>query len=257
LFSLRFGSEPLAEIVGLIREAGQEVQLHLHTEWVDEARHEVVPGVTAKMQHLRYFDVDRQTLLIERGASLIEASGVDRPNAFRAGSFAFNRDTLVALARNAFQFDSSYNASFFGADSGVMEGTQAFLPFQCEGVIEYPMTVFEDWPGRLRHAQLGACSYRELESLLIRSADAENPAVVILWHNFECLTKRQSVKDPVVVRRFEKLCQFLDARRDRLDTKGFRGLSPRTVSRQPALIRSNVAKTLSRVVEQGWRRVYA
>ena len=38
LFSTRFGSAPLAEIVGLVREAGHEIQLHLHTEWVDESK---------------------------------------------------------------------------------------------------------------------------------------------------------------------------------------------------------------------------
>lgn len=32
LFSTRFGDQPLAEIVGLVRDSKQEVQLHLHTE---------------------------------------------------------------------------------------------------------------------------------------------------------------------------------------------------------------------------------
>ena len=34
---MRFGSQPLEEIVGLIREGVQEIQLHMHTEWVDES----------------------------------------------------------------------------------------------------------------------------------------------------------------------------------------------------------------------------
>src|SRR4029079_797800 len=37
LFAARFGVQALSEIVGLLRDASQEVQLHLHTEWVDEA----------------------------------------------------------------------------------------------------------------------------------------------------------------------------------------------------------------------------
>ena len=37
LFSTRFGSQPLEEIIGLIREGGQEIQLHLHPEWVNES----------------------------------------------------------------------------------------------------------------------------------------------------------------------------------------------------------------------------
>jgi len=35
---MRFGSQPLEEIVGLIREGVQEIQLHMHTEWVGESR---------------------------------------------------------------------------------------------------------------------------------------------------------------------------------------------------------------------------
>src|SRR5207253_6453076 len=35
LVATRFGTEPLAEIIGLIQEHGQEAQLHLHTEWVN------------------------------------------------------------------------------------------------------------------------------------------------------------------------------------------------------------------------------
>ena len=42
LFSTRFGNQPLEEIVGLIRESGQEVQLHLHTEWVDESKEPLI-----------------------------------------------------------------------------------------------------------------------------------------------------------------------------------------------------------------------
>ncbi len=37
LFSTRFGLEPLSEIISLVRERGHEIQLHLHTEWVDES----------------------------------------------------------------------------------------------------------------------------------------------------------------------------------------------------------------------------
>ena len=55
LFSTRFGAQALAEIVGLVQESDQEVQLHMHTEWVDEAREPLLEAVHSKRQHLRYF----------------------------------------------------------------------------------------------------------------------------------------------------------------------------------------------------------
>ena len=48
LFSTRFGSQPLEEIVGLIREGGQEIQLHLHPEWVDESVEPLLENINGK-----------------------------------------------------------------------------------------------------------------------------------------------------------------------------------------------------------------
>jgi hypothetical protein len=43
LFSARFGLGPLQEFVSLIQEGGQDVQMHLHPEWADEARESGFP----------------------------------------------------------------------------------------------------------------------------------------------------------------------------------------------------------------------
>ena len=67
LFSGRFGTDPLAEIVGLIGEKSQEVQLHLHTEWVDEAIEPLFPGIKEKRQHMRHFSLEEQNILIAKG----------------------------------------------------------------------------------------------------------------------------------------------------------------------------------------------
>jgi hypothetical protein len=122
LFASRFGQAPLTELVNLIEPGGHEAQLHLHTEWVDEAREPLLLRVDGKRQHLRCFDVSEQTRLIEIGMRLLEGAGAPRPLGFRAGSFAFNQDTLAALAANQIFIDSSYNASTFGSSSGVCQG---------------------------------------------------------------------------------------------------------------------------------------
>ena len=69
-------------------------------------------------------------------------AGGQKVNAFRAGSFGFNRDTLRALARNRIAFDSSYNASMFGPECDVTPEVVLVEPAECDGVYEYPMTVF-------------------------------------------------------------------------------------------------------------------
>ena len=254
LFSTRFGLDPLSEIIGLIREGDHEVQLHLHTEWVDESKEPLLKNIVGKKQFLRYFSLQEQTILIQAGAKLIELAGGEHINAFRAGGFGFNRDTLRALARNHIPFDSSYNASIFGLDSGVNPETPLVEPVECEGVYEYPMTVFHNGTRSLRHAQVTACSYREMEGLLWQALESRRKSFVILSHNFELLNGSMNRPDDIVVTRFRNLCSFLDRHRDCFRVRGFHGLTPDTVFSQPAPLTSPIWKTGLRMIEQGIRR---
>ncbi len=256
LFSTRFGSEHLSEIVGLLVDKGQEVQLHLHTEWVDESIVPLLKDVTNKRQYLKSFSLDEQTVLIAEGAKLMEKAGAPSVNAFRAGSFAFNKDTLTALAANGIPFDSSYNASMFGLDSGVKPGQVLVEPVLCEGVYEYPMTVYNDGTKSLRHAQITACSYREMEGLLWQALESGRDSFVMLFHNFELLNQSKNRPDEVVVKRFQQICAFLDKNRDCFRTTGFQGLTPNVVDRQPQPLRSSAWKSYLRMGEQVYRRKY-
>lgn len=256
LFSTHFGAQPLADMVGLIQDSSQEVQLHLHTEWVDEAREPLLPEVHGKRQHLRYFSRAEQTALIAAGAKLLRAAGVARLDAFRAGSFAFNIETLSALAENHIPFDSSYNASMFGLDSGVMPGVNVVEPLDCCATHEYPMTVFDDGRRALRHVQLTACSYEEMERLLWQALDVGRSAFVILSHSFELLSPSMARPDKVVVKRFRKLCTFLDRNRDCFNVRGFRDLVARTGGPQPAPLTSPRWLTAARMIEQASRSRY-
>lgn len=256
LFSSRFGPDPLAEIVGLVNEAGHENQLHLHPEWVWKAREPLLDNVTGNRQHLRYYSLDEQTRLIAAGRRMLEQAGAPRVNAFRAGSFACNRDTLEAVAANGIPFDSSYNATLFGHDGGIRPGKPAWAPFDCAGVHEYPMTVFDDGTGKKRHVQLTACSFSEIESLLWRALEEGYHSFVLLSHSFELLNTRRDAPDPVAIRRFRKLCAFLERHRDKFNVRGFQGLEAQTADEQPPLLSSPLWRTGGRVVEQAYRRRY-
>lgn len=256
LFSGRFGRSPLAEIVGLIESAGHEAQLHLHTEWVDESREPMLPTQGPKRQHLRYFDFHEQTALIKLGSTWLTDAGAPRPIGFRAGSFAFNADTLAALAANGIHVDSSYNASMLGPSSGVCSGELLLQPRQIGPVLEMPMTVYSDGRG-LRHAQLTACSWSELEGLLWQALESGHQAFTLLSHNFELLAPGLLRADPVMLKRLRRLCEFLDKHRNQFRVRGLRdGPLNASVAQQPEL-RSPLWRTGMRLVEQAWRRQYA
>ena len=259
LFATRFGILPLAEIVDLVKQAGHEVQLHLHTEWVDEACVDLLgtSGQRTKRQFLRQFDTHEQSQLIRIGLQLLRDAGAGEVNAFRAGSFSFNADTLAALADNDLPFDASYNATRFGPESGVSPGELLLDSRQiAAGIHEFPMAIFSDAAGRLRHAQLGACSFGEIESALWRAAEAGRQSFVVLSHNFELLNQGKNREDKIVVNRFRKLCAFLERHCDTFRSAGFVGLEPQPVKEKPAMLQVPWWHTAHRIAEQAWRRSY-
>lgn len=257
LFAARFGIDPLAEIVGLLADGRQEVQLHLHPEWTQEALQPIVEPYDGRRPGMGQFSLSDQQLLIACAKEYLHRAGVDKIAAFRAGSFAFNTDTLTALDFNGIPIDCSYNASTSGPASGLRPGELLVQPTQAGPLWEYPMTVFEDGLGKLRHAQVTACAYGELETVLWRAAEERHRAVVILWHNFEMLNEAKNRADSIVCRRFERLCRFLDRHRDAFRVQGFDGLRPYAVPEQPAPVSSGVYPTAVRLAEQALRRGFA
>lgn len=257
LFATRFGAAPLAEIVGMLNDARQDVQLHLHTEWLDEAPQRLLADSLRKRQFLRGFSADEQRVVIGEGLRLLRAAGAGQVTAFRAGNFGFNRDTLGVLAGLGLRFDSSYNACRLGPDSGLRPGERLVEPLWEDGVCEVPVTVFFDGLGRLRPLQLTACAWGEMERLLWASLEAGRRSVVIVSHSFELLDNRRTRPDPIVVRRFEALCRFLDRHRDQFRSRGFGDLEPPAEAPQPAPLRTPVGPTVWRLAEQGLRRLVA
>jgi hypothetical protein len=255
LFAARFGLAPLREVVSLIQAAGQEVQLHLHPEWTDEALEPLLPQVTRKRQHLTHYDVDEQTALIGHGLRLLKEAGAEGVNAFRSGSFAANRDTYKALRRNGLRLDSSLNQCHAVSGPDLRDGTRFDQGSWIEDVWSLPVTVFEDGFGRLRPAQVGACGAAEMARALDDAERKGHSDFVIVSHNFEMLRAGQSLPDRVVVRRFEALCARLEQQARRLPVRTLgSGVTARPESAPPARPRAALGPTAWRALEQLRRR---
>ena len=266
LFSYRFGLPFLSEIVDIIQAQQQNVELHLHTEWVDEITPALIPNSNKKRQHLRYFTLEEQTQLIAAGKQQLLNAGVDQIDAFRAGSFAFNQDTLTALTTNGIGIDSSYNATQFGPSSGVRPEQLMTQAFQEGAISEYPMSVFDDGFGKLRHAQLTACSFREIETILWQALESGQQSFVFLFHNFELLNRSHNHLDRVMLKRFEQLLDFLERNRKDFPTQSF-SHTTKTVTEEPdtaeisttdskSSLNSAFWQTALRYAEQLYRRKY-
>ena len=253
LFSKRFGQTALQEVVGLIHDAGQNVELHLHPEWTDESKQVIFPHIKEKREHLKYFNQQEQTELIAIGKELLENAGCDSLTAFRAGSFGANDDTLRAVAANGLSIDSSYNYCIADCDINAVDDIHH--PTNINGVLEVPMTTFIDGTGRRRHTQLTACSFSELKSSLEMTWQQQWPSYVLLSHSFELLKPGFTQPDFTVIKRFEKLCAYLCDNQDKYQTRYFNENKLTHSDRMIDPLKVGAIPTARRYLEQIKRKV--
>jgi peptidoglycan/xylan/chitin deacetylase (PgdA/CDA1 family) len=253
LFSARFGSSYLDRVTRLIAGASQDIQLHLHPEWTDEIRPPPIENVSGKRQHLVHYTEDEQTQLIGAARRLLETSKGSAVDTFRAGSFAANRATYRALARNGIALDSSLNSDFDYA-AGSIQGLADWAGERTiEGVQVFPVSVFRDGFGRMRPAQVNACGAAEIRRALLDARARGCQHFVLVSHNFDMLKAGTSDPDWFVVRRFEELCRFLGENCELFDVGPFRhGAPPSEAESRPQV---PMWATARRWVEQVARRV--
>lgn len=263
LFADALGLEPLRRIVQMIQEAGQEVQIHLHPEWLPWVSPPILPG--RRGENVMDFSEDEQTLLIARGIENLKKAGAGDVCAFRAGNYGANFQTLRALARNGILYDTSYNYCYLDSWCGMQTDEPWLHPRDRDHVSELPVSYFRAWAGPYRHAQITACSSDEMESALLHAWNESWYSFVIVSHSFELVRRergQQPRADRIAIRRFERLCRFLDSQREKFDTSFFSELDPEEVRSAAATARparpSQVPTqyTLRRFAEQALRKVW-
>lgn len=254
LFAARFGLHFLTEIVSLIKNAGQEVQLHLHPEWTDEISPPPIQNVKRKRQHLCHYSLEEQTLLIKFGKQLLEAAGGGRAIAFRAGSYAANSDTYIALNRNDIKLDSSLNNCYEISGNDIKRDRNSNSPLMQSSVTCYPVSLFKDGFGSLRPAHITAVSFLEMRDALLGASQRGQSDFVIVSHNFELLRPNSSKPDSIVVNRFEQLCGFLKKHSVQFEVTTF---SQQLNAENPCIClpTSSLTSTLRRFAEQLYRRM--
>lgn len=189
------------------------------------------------------FSREDQSRLLEAGLENLRACGIRDVCAFRAGNLGVNQDTLEALRENGILFDSS-----------AYPGGEALSP---SGILEVPITFFNDFRGHFRPMQVCACSIAEMRGVLLAAWRKGWPQVVIVSHGFELLKRpsragEQARVSRIRVRRFEELCRFLGENRDKFTPATFHDLDPalfsNPVSARP--LRSPAYRTAWRYAEQ-------
>jgi hypothetical protein len=219
------GMSPLRDLVQMIYSYGQEVQLHLHPEWVP---HLPDTPIQDRGYLLTSYNEDEQYRLIDIATNNLVKAGAKPPDAFRAGDYAANLDTLRALKRAGFRYDTSYNLPYLGKTCGI-ECEPLWQPARLEpGIWEVPVSCFEDRMGHFRHCELCACSAAEIRTSIQQAAENSWQTYVMVSHSFEMIGNRRSTRPPwprrQVIKRFEAECEWLDHNRSIAETAHFSDL---------------------------------
>jgi len=260
LFADAVGPGPLREIVGLIQRGGHEVQLHVHSEWLRWTPKPIVPARNGRA--IAEFTEEEQVVLLARGLENLRRAGAADVRAFRAGNYGANFDTLHALARVGVPFDTSYDLCYLRAGCGLGLAEPLVQSRILGGVCEVPISFFGDYPGHYRHTQIASCSFGELRLALNRGWEGGWRTFVIVSHSFELLGRNRAnipaAPDRIVIGRFEKLCRFLGANRDRFRTVGFSDLDLAALKAPTAAteLRTGFLSTTFRYGEQLVRRLH-
>ncbi len=249
------GLSPLRDLVELIYSYEQEVQLHLHPEWVPHLPNKAV------QDHgylLTSYNEEEQYRLIDMAANNLVSAGAKPPMAFRAGDYAANRNTLRALKRAGFRYDSSYNYPYLGSTCALDCGP-LWQPALLEPELwEVPVSCFEDWKGHFRHCQICACSEAEIRESVMQAARNSWQTYVLVSHSFEMISNRRSNRSTwpkwQVIRRFEAECEWLSHNRFSAATAHFSDLDLKT-SGEVSPLRGHASNTIRRNVEQAADRI--
>lgn len=253
--ALVFGLDPIKRIVATIIAGGQEVQLHAHPNWAGARIGD--QGAAHARVDLPDYSRDEQEALIAGARDLLIAAGAPPPTAFRAGSYAANADTLDALAALGFAHDSSHNGSTqLRAGMIDLPGDQ-IAPIAHRGLIEVPVSLIEERPGKRRTVQICALSIGEMRAALDHAVAEHHAAVTIVSHGFELANRAGTGVNTIHLRRFSALCATLEAMSDTLPTAHFADHPALVLGQQDRPLPPSPLRTYWRQAEQLWSNMVA
>ncbi len=248
--ALVWGVAAIEDVVGPILEAGQDVQLHCHTEWLALAGDASPLPTGAVGRNLFDFPFEEQCAVLDYARTTLMAAGAPAPVAFRAGNYGANDDTLRALAAVGLHYDSSHCPAIPAGGSRISLGAEDRDPIGHMGVLEVPVGVIGTFGGGLRHAQITALTLSEMLAAIRHARDTGRDSFTLVSHSFELINRRKQTVNHVVRQRFTGLIRALAGMR-RIETGTYARTPP-----HPRLTGSNTAlpasplRTSIRLAEQ-------
>jgi hypothetical protein len=210
--ALIWGVAAIEDIVAPIIAAGQDVQLHCHTEWLGLAGDANPLASKRSGQNLADFPFEEQCQILDYARITLMAAGAPAPVAFRAGNYGANDDTLRALASLGITYDTSHCPAMVSQSAcRIGLGPDVHDPLEHMGVIEVPVGSIGAMGGGQRHAQITALSLAEMLAAIRHAAASGQETFTLVSHSFELINRRKLAANRVVRHRFTGLVKALEA----------------------------------------------
>lgn len=207
--ALVWGVASIEDILKPILDAGQDVQLHCHTEWLELAGADNPLASKRTGKNLFDFPFEEQCRILEYARDTLMAAGAPRPVAFRAGNYGADDNTLRALEQLGLEYDTSHCPALPSGAARISLGSDVLDPVCHLGVIEVPVGSIGTLGGGQRHAQITALTLAEMEAAIRHARDNGRCTFTLVTHSFELINRRKLAVNRIVRRRFEGLCRTL------------------------------------------------
>lgn len=207
--ALIWGVAAIEDVVGPIIAAGQDVQLHCHTEWLGLAGNANPLRSGRTGQNIADFPFEEQCELLRYARDTLIAAGAPPPVAFRAGNYGANDDTLRALAQIGIGYDTSHCPALGDGACRISLGPDDRDPIGHMGVIEVPVGSIGAVGGGQRHAQITALTLAEMLAAIRHARDSGRQSFTLVSHSFELINRRKLAVNRIVCNRFTSLVKAL------------------------------------------------
>lgn len=248
--ALVYGTQILADIVQPIIVSGHDVQMHIHTEWLEWVKDSPVGGQTG--QHIHCFSYEHQKILLGLARDLLKQAGAEKITAFRAGNYGANHDTLRALASLNIYYDSSFNDAYRG-NPCLIDAKHIIAPHDMMGVTEIPVSGLYDKKDHFRPAQICAMSVTEMIDACHHAIKNDHAAFMMITHSFEMLSRDRMRANMSVIHRYESILEYIH--KTGLTTKTFENMdihAYHNMSQDIYPAPANMMRTFSRYIQQAW-----
>lgn len=211
----KFGEEKMEEIVKYIVRRGHDIQLH-----TDQ------PLTTGPEKLLNTYSLKDQMQIIEKGKNLIFRWTGRYPVAHRAGTYAANDDTIVALQKNKFYIDSSFyyenvnnrfNKYKFNINAVTRIGALLEIPVTVYQMNEYARLGHYTLPAesRIKKFDLDSSDLDTMKKVVLQLQQNRVDTVVLFMHSWSLVKRWGGVADRreadlTDIHEFEEILKFVN-----------------------------------------------